>query len=159
MRTWVFWGVTAVVLAVTNGLIAHKESVLRSGQTMFLELAPVDPRSLIQGDYMVLRYKLARDVGSKVKAPSGHLVVTLDERQVATFVRVHGGEALADGERLLRFRRRRHLLRLGAESFFFQEGHARHYENAKFGELRVAPSGNSVLVGLRDKNLQPLGPP
>jgi hypothetical protein len=28
---------------------------------------------------------------------------------------------------------------------------------ARFGELRVAPDGTSVLVGLRDADLHPLG--
>ncbi|RJQ16280.1 MAG: hypothetical protein C4560_09865 [Nitrospiraceae bacterium] len=50
-------------------------------------------------------------------------------------------------------------VRLGAESFFFQEGHAEYYSTAKYGELRVSNDGDSVLVGLRDKNLVPLHPP
>ena len=36
---------------------------------MLLELAPVDPRSLIQGDYMRLDYAIARDLAG---ARTGH---------------------------------------------------------------------------------------
>ncbi|MEZ4684214.1 MAG: hypothetical protein R2932_59385 [Caldilineaceae bacterium] len=35
---------------------------------------------------------------------------------------------------------------------------AERYQNAKYGELRVDDQGNSILIGLRDQALQPLGP-
>lgn len=160
VRSGIFWAVVVLVFAAANGLIAHKESVLRSGRRMLLRLAPRDPRSLIQGDYMVLRYALARGPAAQAikDAPAdGRIVVSLDADEVARFARVHRGEPLAAGEFLLRYRRRGGL-RLGAESFFFQEGHARHYERARYGELRVAAGGESVLVGLRGEDFAPLGP-
>ncbi len=41
-----------------NFLIYKKENILKSGKTVLLKLAPRDPRSLIQGDFMSLRYDL-----------------------------------------------------------------------------------------------------
>ena len=49
-----------LVLAVPNALVVQKERLLASGTPMLLELAPVDPRSLIQGDYMRLDYAVVR---------------------------------------------------------------------------------------------------
>ncbi|HLM42582.1 MAG TPA: GDYXXLXY domain-containing protein, partial [Myxococcaceae bacterium] len=73
-------------------------------------------------------------------------------------VRRHTPDApLAPGELLLGYKQREGRVRLGAESFFFQEGHADHYAGAKYGELRVAEDGSSVLVGLRNAERQPLG--
>ena len=115
----------------------------------------------MQGDYMVLRYELAQGPARWAieKGPSdGCVVLTLDANGVAQFVRVHWGERLAPGELLLRYRRRGDI-RLGAESFLFQEGQAKRYEGARYGELRVASSGESVLVGLRGEHLERLGPP
>jgi uncharacterized membrane-anchored protein len=139
-------------------LVAHKESVVRSGRRVYLRLAPVDPRSLMQGDYMDLRYDISRGLGDDI-APDGHLVITVDGLGVAWFVRLHDGRPLAPGEQLLRYRRRGWRVKLGAESYFFQEGHAKLYDVARYGELRVTPSGESVLVGLADEKLQRLGPP
>ena len=168
MKRYIVLGVACVSLAAVNGLIAHKERVLKSGRTMFLRLGPRDPRSLIQGDYMVLRYDIPRKLTAEVKEKGpadGHLVVALDSKDVARIVRIHGGEPLAENEHLLRYRLRgrsrlgrRGGIRLGAESFFFQEGHAKHYNRARCGELKVAPSGESVLVGLRGDKLARLGP-
>jgi len=39
-------------------------------QVVYLELAPVDPRSLIQGDYMALRFALARECKLEATPPA-----------------------------------------------------------------------------------------
>jgi uncharacterized membrane-anchored protein len=141
-----------LVLGVSNFAIAQKERQLARGTPMLVELAPVDPRSLIQGDYMRLNYAMNRELGSLRGLPAdGRLVVTLDGNGVARFVRVHDERtALAPGERLLQYRERSGRVRIGTDAFYFQEGHAERYAGARYGELRVEPSGGSVLVGLRD---------
>ena len=45
-----------LLLGYLNWSIYQKEQTLRDGQLVLFELAPVDPRSLMQGDYMSLRY-------------------------------------------------------------------------------------------------------
>ncbi len=158
MKTVIFCVATLAIFGVTNGMIAHKETIIRNGMTMYVELAPRDPRSLMQGDYMALRYAGARAIRPNKRR--GQYVVRIDEQRVAKFLRIHDGEALGDGEHLLRFTRgRRGQTRIGTDSFFFQEGHAAHYANARFGELKVAPTGESILVGLRNADFTPAGPP
>ena len=61
MRSAVAFISCAMVLALLNFSIVGKERQLESGKVVFLELAPVDPRSLMQGDYMALRFKIAND--------------------------------------------------------------------------------------------------
>jgi uncharacterized membrane-anchored protein len=146
----------ATALLLVNVLIVQKERVLAGGETVLLELRPADPRSLMEGDYMALRYRVAdRDSPRR----NGRLVVRLDDRRVASFVRFDDKTPLRPGEKLLRYREREGRLRLGAEAFYFQEGHADRFQRAAYGELKVTPGGDSVLVGLRDKNLDPLGAP
>jgi uncharacterized membrane-anchored protein len=156
MKKIVIWGTALLILAVVNFLIMKKEDTLSRGRTMLLRLAPVDPRSLIQGDYMVLNYAIAREISKAALKEKGCIVVSLDQNDVAKFIRVHQGERLQEGEYLL-FYRNRGGLRLGAESFMFQEGEAELYAKARYGELKVDASGVSVLVGLRDENFEPSG--
>ena len=158
MRNALLFGGLALVLSVVNVAIVQKEGQLAGGTRMLVELAPVDPRSLIQGDYMRLEYRIARDAGADASWPrDGHLVVRLDDRGVARLVRRHEpGSPLAPGEHLLQFRTRRNRLQLGSNAFFFQEGRGAAFANAKYGELRVARSGSSVLVGLRNEAKQPI---
>lgn len=160
MRARVIFGGLALVVVALVVLVARKEQVLARGTPVLLELAPVDPRSLMQGDYMVLDYAVSREVRRSEEPGSeeGRLVLRLDENGVGRFVRRDTpGTPLAPGELLLRYKVRQGRIRLGAESFFFQEGQADHYAGAKYGELRVAGDGSSVLVGLRDAERQPLG--
>lgn len=155
MKKILIWAITLLVLVAVNVLIVKKENTLAHGQTMLLRLAPVDPRSLIQGDYMVLRYAMARDISDENLKDKGCIVVSLDENHVARFVRVHTDEPLSSDEHLL-FYRNRNGLKLGAESFMFQEGLADVYSQGRYGELVVDSSGKSVLVGLRDERFMPL---
>ena len=150
---------TLVILAMANVQIAGKERIVRDGTTVLLALAPVDPRSLMQGDYMVLRYALAGEVAEVTDAAEvtdGEIVIELDERGVAQFVALHGGQPLGPGQHLLQFRVRGENVRLASDAFFFEEGQDETFARARFGELRVDPNGSAVLIGLRDENAQPI---
>ena len=134
--------------------ILGKERLLKSGRSVLLELAPVDPRSLMQGDYMALNYAVGRAAMSR---QDGRLVLQDDPRGVAQVVRTDDGGPLRPGEYLLRYRCRRWGIRICGDSYFFQEGTGSAYAHARYGELRVGPDGDGVLVGLRDEAKQPLG--
>jgi uncharacterized membrane-anchored protein len=160
LRLLIMWGVAAVVLVVTNVLIFQKERLLASPQGILLELAPVDPRSLVQGDYMALAYAITRVVPAQGLPADGYLVVAVDADNVARYVRVYAPSTpLAPGELLLRYRVRDGRLHIGSESFFFQEGTAAAYEKARYAELRVDSAGESLLVGLRGPDREVLEAP
>ncbi len=150
------------VLGVANWAIYSRERLLNEGRIVLLELAPVDPRSLMQGDYMALRFRATDDAfgrGRVEGAGDGRIVVRLDARGVGRFVRRDAGEPLAADEAALRYRVREQRVKFATNAFFFQEGHAKYYERARYGEMRVAPSGELLLTGLRDDNLRRMGPP
>ncbi len=159
----------AIVLGLVNWSIAAKEKHLAEGRIVYLELAPVDPRSLIQGDYMALRFRLANAVyealpknetgrRSEVDAADGQVVVTLDERQVASFKRLDNDQPLAGHEMRLRYRVRNGEVKFATNAFFFQEGHGQHYQAARYGQFRADAAGELLLAALYDKHLQKLAP-
>jgi len=150
-----------VILAAANTAILDRERVVAEGTTMLLRLAPRDPRSLLQGDYMALDYAIAREVASaaqKRDVLDGVAVVALDESGEATFVRIDDGGGAGTSRRLLRFRKRGDTVRVASDAYFFEEGTADAFESARFGELRVDADGDAVLVGLRDAEGRRLGP-
>ena len=150
----------ALALGVPSAIVLQKERVLAAGTPVLLELAPVDPRSLIQGDYMRLDYALTRQLADSARRwpRSGEIVVARDARGVGRFVRRRAdGAPLAPGELLLPYRRGTNDLRIGTDAYHFQEGDAPLYAAARYGELRVGPSGASVLAGLRDSAGRVLG--
>ncbi|MDR3157454.1 MAG: GDYXXLXY domain-containing protein [Zoogloeaceae bacterium] len=157
----------ALILIGVNYVIYSREHLLRAGEVVFLELAPVDPRSLMQGDYMALDFSVARAIDSASKsgddAPrDGVAVLRLDERGVGHFARLGECAALQANERCIRYQRRRRDdgwwrrdgIQLSTNAFFFQEGTGARYTEARYGEFRVAPNGVALLKSLRDTDLQ-----
>jgi uncharacterized membrane-anchored protein len=129
-----------------------KEKILKDGELVLLELAPVDPRSLMQGDYMLLNYAISNQLSGQDIPTRGYCVVKLGLDKVAELVRWQGqAKPLYDGERLIRFGfTSQREFKIGAESFFFQEGRGEIFAKARYGGLRVDAGGNSLLVGLYD---------
>ncbi|HWR86951.1 MAG TPA: GDYXXLXY domain-containing protein [Acidiferrobacterales bacterium] len=151
-----------IILALANYSIYSRERLLTEGNVVLLQLAPVDPRSLMQGDYMALRFQVANDIRSHVPAESprdGYVVLTLDGRRIGTFSRVDGGTPLAANEAKMRYRMRDKQIKFATNAFFFQEGDAQLYNKARYGDFRVGGDGESILTGMRDEQLSLLGPP
>ncbi|MFC5475124.1 GDYXXLXY domain-containing protein [Paraherbaspirillum soli] len=144
-----------LILATVNQAIWIKEQLLAHGTPVSLALAPVDPRSLMQGDYMALDWQLARDIRAVGPAlpESGKAVLSLwNKTQGATFVRLDDGKPLAADEIRIDYRLRAGRVRLVTDAYFFQEGRSAAFAKARYGEFRVAPNGQALLVGLQDEH-------
>ena len=144
------------VLALVDYGIAARERILSEGRVVLLELAPVDPRSLMQGDYMALRFAVARDVSRSGRA-DGRMVLAVGNDGVARFRRLDDGTPLAADEARLRYRIRNGDVKLATNAFFFEEGRGSDYQPARYGEFRVADNGEAILTGLRDADRLRLG--
>ncbi len=145
-----------LLLIYFNHSVAKKEELLKDGQLVLLELAPVDPRSLVQGDYMALRYKISEDIRAENIPKRGYCVVLLDNNGVASKVRFQKNlTPLNNDEHLINYTSSdKWNINIGAESFFFQEGQAKKYNKAKYGGVKIDKSGNSLLIGLYDGHLK-----
>ncbi|MEJ8801176.1 GDYXXLXY domain-containing protein [Pontibacter sp. H249] len=158
-RNWIILANLVLVLALFNWSVVQKEQTLEHGQLVLLELAPVDPRSLMQGDYMRLSYAISRPELFDSLDQKGYAVLKLGQNNVAELVRYQEKEQpLNPNEQLLKYSKSDWAINLGAESYFFEEGQAKTFEQAKYGGLKVDEQGNSILVGLYDEQQQLLKP-
>ena len=102
-----------LLLVIFNSSLVEKEEILSEGKLVLLKLAPVDPRSLMQGDYMALRYEVANDRAVNEAPVRGYCVLMADENNVAA---VDGREHVgAKGEHVAVLRLRRAGLLRSAE--------------------------------------------
>jgi len=178
---WFFWGrkhtaplsvkkwstglfVTVVVLQ--TGFIAatawQKEQLLQKGDIIALELAPVDPRSLIQGDYVQLGYEAGNKYNDQFfnsadAPPEGKINVALQPSsgsvsykgedipvyEAAQFVRTKPDGLFIHGSG------RYGTLTLGIEHFFIPENTGMKWEQKKYAIVRVAKNGDALLETLR----------
>ncbi|PSO44280.1 MAG: hypothetical protein BRC23_01395 [Parcubacteria group bacterium SW_4_49_11] len=58
-----------IQVALLGALLGKQIFTVQSGTTIRLEVAPMDPRSPLRGDYMDLRYSISRIEGEKIQAP------------------------------------------------------------------------------------------
>ncbi len=161
-RLLVMFLMTIVILVIVNTQIVIKEGIIENGDILLLRLAPRDPRSMLQGDYMALRYAMAGEVARAARTAEvtdGLVIVGLTESGEAGFVDLFEGQTLAENQRLLRFRKRGDSVRLASDAYFFEEGQWNTYADARFGELRVSEAGDAVLTGLRDREGNRMGEP
>lgn len=183
LRNPLLWGGLLLALAVVNHGVVKRERILAEGRPLLLELAPVDPRALMQGDYMALRYAAEQDILKAVGhvsngnsawalrqmtafpaqcAPDGchdgYAVFAVDADGVGRVLRVQPApRPVAPGEVVVRFRERDWFqIRIAGNAWFFPEGQGARYAPARYGELRVDADGTALLVALRDEARKPL---
>lgn len=159
-----------ISLSVINWSIYKKEALLENGKVVFLKLAPVDPRSLMQGDYMALRFEMANQISADLneneevdssKSVDGLVYVRLDENGIASFVRIAASRKNKDETKeettVLQFRLREGRVKFATNAYFFEEGSGEKLEAAEYGKFRVNHDGELLLVTLHDKQLKELG--
>ncbi|TFF38196.1 GDYXXLXY domain-containing protein [Mucilaginibacter psychrotolerans] len=142
-----------LLLGYFNWSIVAKEKTLSAGKRVLLELKPVDPRSIMQGDYMSLAYKIDDLPPHANITKRGYCIVKVDAHGVGQKLRLQNElKPLAPGEMAIKyfFSGNSYFanIHLGAEAYFFQEGQGKRFEAARYGALKVDDAGNSVLEGL-----------
>lgn len=160
----------AATLGLANYAITQNEDVLKNGTPILLELAPVDPRSLMQGDYMELSYTILGHINDKLYKQDQetelsdpfyepqmkwshkvYALVSLDQHNVATLCRLETEKptsfsGCAEGV-YLPVKWDWGQLRLPSHQYFFAEGKAAHYNAARYGEFRFK-NGKALLSRL-----------
>lgn len=163
---------------------ASRDRLGAEGREIFLELAPVDPLSLLQGQYMRIEFAVEREqlpLSDEVNIEGKRAVLKLDEQGIATFVGVEENNNLGPDQILFRghlmktnnWEMRRQpgadpdeplsghyvkyvKLEIPQRTFLFKENTEDRYESAKYGVFRVGEGGDHILMDLADENLQKL---
>ena len=151
-------------LVYVNLFALRVNRLVDTGREVLLELAPVDPLSLVQGQYMELEFAIedSYPLEELLSEEVDRVVLRLDENDVGRVQRPYQGGSLSEGEILFRasvdVSERTYHVRLQQRSFLFEENQERRYQNARLGIFRVKENGDYVLVDLADKDFRPLTP-
>jgi len=147
----------AATAAVGGTAVRSAEDVLANGRIVYISLRPVDPRSLIQGDYMAVAFdtdKLPapRDINGEVVA-----LADIDDRSIA---KIQGlaepGFTPQPNQIAVKLRQKSRRWFVGTDAYFFEEGHADDFAQAKYGQFRLGRDGRLLLVAMTDENLKVL---
>ena len=175
-------GLVGVFLIALLGAVNYKvqqfEDVLATGKPVVLKIAPADPRSLMQGDYMVLNYAILSELqqsqfssesnesnettGIDELSPSGkkaYILVHLDKNHVATLCEAQS-EIPTDFKHCtpnvyLPIRYKGWSPELPSQDYFFAEGKGEYYAQSEYAEYRFK-DGILLLARLLDKDFKGL---
>ena len=144
------------VLGVANMDILQKEAIIRDGTRFVVALRPVDPRSLMQGDYMTLSFTPQGGSDADLFADYSHRYVELapDAQGVYHFRRTLPQivPPSQPGNVVVRYRRQMdERVLFVTDAYFFPEGQGDHFARARYGEFRVNQDGVALLTGLLDE--------
>lgn len=169
---WII-AVAVLQLGVLVYMAAEREWVVRTGRTIFLRTAPVDPRDPMRGDYVRFGYEIGevprtqcrdavldwmkaadrsrrsqvdRRVYATVRLDATGLaeLVSLSDRRPADGVVLAGRVVAVDGESV--------RVRFGVEARFMQQGKALAFQNEQVARpglplrMEVAVSGGGLAV-------------
>ena len=144
-----FWAIVAAQIVFLVGFIGMREVALRTGTEVVLQTVPVDPRSLLQGDYAILDYEIASlpdwmdgfSVGRTV------YVVLQEERDVWTSSAYTEERSDVAGEVFIKGRIDRvgHA-DFGIGTYFVPEGTGRIIERAQDVKVVVSVDEDGVAV-------------
>lgn len=151
-------------LATANFSVWKFEDILQNGEKIVLKLAPRDPRSLMQGDYMELNYAIL--AGLNNLDSENHTA----QQQIYVKLHTHRGidefcgytretpPTEFDGCRTgiyLPLKVQQHHIQMAGQDFFFPEGQRAYFEQAEYGEFRFK-DGKLLLLRLLDGELKAL---
>lgn len=167
----------AISLTAQNKVLTY-EDVLNTGEPIILKTAPLDPRSLMQGDYMTLNYEILGDISNArdgFQEESAEEIPTLEEFDkqryfiyallkrdalgVATLCRLEVEKPTNfDGctpNIYLPINVAQWWPRLPSQDYFFAEGKGEYFAQAEYAEYRFK-NGKALLYRLLDKDLKVL---
>lgn len=156
------WRIGCVVLGLAlcayrfGTAVAGGEDIRANGKEVMFDLAPVDPRALLLGDYMALNYS-GDSLPPRGTEGRGVAVVKVTDG-VGRFARIASdGEVLGANEMLIRYSPRgRRGPTYGGLRYYFQSGTADRYNNADYGIFKVMPDGRALLYGLANADKSPI---
>lgn len=152
----------AVILLSTNHNIYQKQQLISTGETLLFKLAPADPRSIMQGDYMRLRFEAAVDAREAlrkrqqnqfIQPHKGHIIVEKHDNNTVSFVALYDQQTLKPQQYKIPYKYHNYRVTMITDAFYFQEGKAQHFQKAEFGQFKRADDGELLLVNLVDENL------
>jgi len=151
----------ACIVVLCGWSILSKEYILRTGRTVLVRIAPVDPRSLVQGDYMTLAFELPQRRPSRAASafggPQPVAIGRVGADNVVTFTEiVLKRPQLASDSVAIALNIKNGNFVVGSDAWFFTEGTADKWAGARYGIFRVTADGTALLAGLADEARRPI---
>ncbi|MFC3884010.1 GDYXXLXY domain-containing protein [Bacillus songklensis] len=149
--------VILVQLSAISVQAGKSESLLAHGELIKLELQPVDPRSLLQGDYIVLRYSISNVTISPEPRPNEKISIKLAKNEHGVY-EYSGSFVMGKPENpeqgdvdvwiTGRYKGSGNI-EYGIENYFVSEGTGLDLQQkVNYAKVKVSKNGDAILVSV-----------
>jgi len=151
--------VIIIQLIILGIQVGKSETLLANGELIKLQLAPVDPRSLLQGDYLTLRYAISN---LPIENDGWNKLVKVGLNKNKNGIYVYSGHYVvgkeipkdikekADVWIVGRFKGNTNV-EYGIENYFVPEGTGLELqEKVNYAYVKVATNGDAMLINLSE---------
>lgn len=152
--------IMAIQFIIIGGQIWKSEILLKNGDLIKLELAPVDPRSLLQGDYLILSYQIS-SLELDNEEWGNQLQIGLRKNEAGVYEYSGSyviGKKIPDNMQgkadvwITGKMKGYNNIEYGIENYFVPEGTGLDLQGkVNFAYVRVAANGDAMLVELTEK--------
>ncbi|MBD8067711.1 GDYXXLXY domain-containing protein [Bacillus sp. PS06] len=158
-KRWISIGIIVILqLGILGYQVSSNEILLRDGTEITLQLAPIDPRSMLQGDYVRLAYEIGE--AENLDVQSGNRVYVIlekneqgiyERKQLVTEQIDPSDYPLNENEVLITGKYNGYnAIIFGIESYFVEEGTGLAVErNATLAKVAVSKKGDALLLSVQ----------
>ncbi|PFG14426.1 GDYXXLXY domain-containing protein [Bacillus sp. es.036] len=155
-RWKLIWLVVILMVSFITYNGVKNEVAIQSGKEVRLALAPVDPRSMLQGDYVTLRYDITTLPGAVPANKKIKVVLTPTSEGLYEYggyykLEGHWNKPYESSDDLIVVNGTTysdHDVQYGIESFFIPEGDEQVVEDKTMAIIKVSENGNALLIEL-----------
>lgn len=153
--------INLLLLAVIFTFSVVKEESCQQQTGFYLKLAPVDPRSIMQGDYMILNYEITDKALLNIRdnfINRGYINLKIDKNNIGQYVSVSQKPFNDENDKSkisVVFSFNGTDIDINVNSYMFQEGDSSLYSKAEYAQV-ILVKNKLRLKALTDKNFKPL---
>lgn len=152
------WLVVVVMVAFVTYNGMKNETTIQNGKEIRLALVPIDPRSMLQGDYVTLRYDISTLPEATELPANKKIKVVLSPTRQGTYhyggyYKIEGNwnkpyEPSDDDILINGVTYGEDDVQYGIESFFIEERTGQVFEDKTIAIIKVSEKGNALLIEL-----------
>jgi uncharacterized membrane-anchored protein len=150
MKTWLLRGVLMLQLTGLLGLYSYHLHIEQTGKTYLIKCEPVDPRDLLSGDYISLRYEISTlpERLTELGYANREVYITLQPSGPLWEVQDVGNVPPTGGLPYLKGQGNGREIKYGIERYYVPEGKGKNVPDDLYAQIAIQPGGIAQLKKL-----------
>jgi uncharacterized membrane-anchored protein len=150
MKIWLSRIILILQLAGLLGIYSYHSRIEKAGRTYLIKCAPIDPRDLLSGDYVSLRYEISSlpERFQELDHTNREVYISLQPSGPAWEVQDVGEVPPAGGTPYLKGHGNGREIKYGIERYYVPEGKGKNVPNDLYAQIVIQPGGIAQLKKL-----------